>query len=113
MYTHPAAFGKPGHPLSRNVTVPLITPVLFFNLVMGLIGALKVFDSAYVFGSVGGSGPGGPARATLFYALNLYQKAFSYFHMGLASAMAWLLFLAILILTGANFWLARRWVHTE
>ncbi len=97
----------------RNVTLPLITPVLFFNLVMGLIGALKVFDSAYVFGSVGGSGPGGPARATLFYALNLYQKAFSYFHMGLASEMAWLLFLAILTLTGANFWLGRRWVHTE
>jgi len=75
--------------------------------------ALKVFDSAYVFGSVGGSGPGGPARATLFYALNLYQKAFSYFHMGLASAMAWLLFLAILVLTGTNFLLARRWVHRE
>src|SRR5205814_5153107 len=97
----------------RNVTLPLITPVLFFNLVMGLIGALKVFDSAYVFGSVGGSGPGGPARATLFYALNLYIKAFTHFHMGLASAMASLLFLAILGLTATNFWLGRRWVHSE
>lgn len=97
----------------RNVTLPLITPVLFFNLVMGLIGALKVFDSAYVFGSTSGVGPGGPARATLFYALNLYQKAFSYFHMGLASAMAWLLFLAILLLTAANFWAGKRWVHSE
>jgi len=97
----------------RNVTLPLITPVLFFNLVMGLIGALKVFDSAYVFGSTSGVGPGGPARATLFYALNLYQKAFSYFHMGLASAMAWLLFLAILALTAFNFWLGKRWVHSE
>jgi multiple sugar transport system permease protein len=97
----------------RNVTLPMITPVLFFNLVMGVIGALKVFDSAYVFGSASGVGPGGPARATLFYALNLYQKGFNYFHMGLASAMAWLLFLAILLLTGVNFWLGKRWVHSE
>ena len=97
----------------RNVTLPMISPVLFFNLVMGVIGALKVFDSAYVFGSTGGAGPGGPARATLFYVLNLYQKAFNYFHMGLASAMAWLLFVAILALTGLNFWLGKRWVHTE
>jgi multiple sugar transport system permease protein len=97
----------------RHVTLPMITPVLFFNLVMGLIAALKVFDSAYVFGSAGGAGPGGPARATLFYALNLYQKAFGYFHMGLASAMAWLLFLVILILTAINFGLGKRWVHSE
>ena len=97
----------------RNVTLPLITPVLFFNLVMGLIGAMKVFDSAYVFGSAGGAGPGGPARATLFYVLNLYQKAFNYFHMGLASAMAWLLFIAIMVLTAINFGLGRKWVHSE
>ena len=95
----------------RHVTLPHLSPVVFFNLVIGLIGAMKVFDAAYVFGSTSGAGPGGPARATLFYALNLYQKAFSYFHMGLASAMAWLLFLAILALTGINFALARRWVH--
>lgn len=97
----------------RHVTLPVISPVLFFNLVMGVIGALKVFDSAYVFGSASGSGVGGPARATLFYALNLYQKAFGYFHMGLASAMAWLLFAAILVLTAINFWLGKRWVHTS
>lgn len=97
----------------RNVTLPLITPVLFFNLVMGLIGAAKVFDTAYVFGSASGAGPGGPARATLFYVLNLYQKAFNYFHMGLASAMAWMLFIAILLLTGLNFWFSKRWVHSE
>jgi len=97
----------------RHVTLPVISPVLFFNLVMGLIGAMKVFDSAYVFGSVSGAGVGGPARATLFFALNLYQKAFTYFHMGLASAMAWLLFAAILILTAINFALGKRWVHTS
>jgi multiple sugar transport system permease protein len=97
----------------RHVTFPILSPVIFFNLVMGLIGAFKAFDSAYVFGMSGGGGgvPGGPARATLFYVLNLYLKAFNYFHMGLASAMAWLLFLAIVLLTWLNFRLARRWVH--
>jgi multiple sugar transport system permease protein len=96
----------------RNVTLPTISPVLFFNLVMGLIGAMKAFDSAYVFGMTSTGIPGGPARATLFYALNLYLKAFNYFHMGLASAMAWLLFLAIVLLTWINFKLAKKWVHT-
>jgi multiple sugar transport system permease protein len=95
----------------RHVTLPVLSPVVFFNLVMGLIGALKAFDSAYVFGLTAGGIPGGPARATLFYVLNLYLKAFSYFHMGLASAMAWMLFVAILVLTWLNFRLARRWVH--
>lgn len=95
----------------RHVTLPLISPVLFFNLVMGVIGALKVFDLAYAFGAAQGLVPGGPARATLFYGLNLYQQAFTYFHMGLASAMAWLLFAVILGLTWFNFRLGRRWVH--
>ena len=72
----------------------------------------KAFDSAYVFGMTSTGVPGGPARATLFYVLNLYLKAFNYFHMGLASAMAWLLFTAILLLTWLNFRLAKRWVHT-
>jgi multiple sugar transport system permease protein len=96
----------------RHVTFPIISPVIFFNLVMGMIGAFKAFDSAYVFGMTSAGVPGGPARATLFYVLNLYLKAFNYFHMGLASAMAWLLFLAIVLLTWLNFRLARRWVHT-
>jgi multiple sugar transport system permease protein len=97
----------------RHVTFPMISPVIFFNLVMGIIAALKAFDSAYVFGMASSGVPGGPARATLFYVLNLYLKAFNYFHMGLASAMAWLLFLAIVLLTWLNFRLAKRWVHTR
>ena len=96
----------------RHVTFPILSPVIFFNLTMGVIGAFKTFDSAYVFGMTTGGVPGGPARATLFYVLNLYLKAFNYFHMGLASAMAWLLFLAIVTLTWLNFRLAKRWVHT-
>jgi multiple sugar transport system permease protein len=96
----------------RHVTLPLISPVLFFNLVMGVIAALKVFDIAYAFGIAQGQPiPGGPARATLFYGLNLYQQAFGYFHMGLASAMAWLLFAFVLLVTAINFRLGRRWVH--
>ena len=96
----------------RHVTLPLISPVLFFNVVMGVIGALKVFDLAYAFGVAQGRVvPGGPARSTLFYGLNLYEQAFGYFHMGLASAMAWLLFGVILLITAANFRLGRRWVH--
>lgn len=96
----------------RHVTFPVISPVVFFNLVMGLIGAMKAFDSAFVFGMTSTGVPGGPARATLFYVLNLYTKAFNYFHMGLASAMAWLLFAAIVLLTWVNFRLAKRWVHS-
>ncbi|MCU0793980.1 MAG: sugar ABC transporter permease [Opitutaceae bacterium] len=97
----------------RHVTLPMISPVLFFNLVMGVIGALKVFDLAYAFGAATGQTPGGPARATLFYGLHLYQKAFNYFHLGPASAMAWLLFAVILALTAFNFLAAKRWVHYE
>lgn len=95
----------------RHVTLPLLSPILFFNLVMGVIGALKVFDLAYAFGAAQSVPPGGPARATLFYGLNLYQQAFTYFHLGLASAMAWLLFAVIALITWLNFRLSRRWVH--
>lgn len=96
----------------RHITLPVISPVIFFNVVMGVISALKVFDLAYAFSvAQGQQTPGGPARATLFYGLNLYQQAFGYFHMGLASAMAWLLFAFILVLTVINFRVGRRWVH--
>jgi multiple sugar transport system permease protein len=92
------------------VTWPALTPTVFFNLTMGLITALKAFDQAFAFGQ-SGPGIGGPARATLFYVLNLYTKAFQHFHMGLASAMAWILFAVIAVLTAVNFWLSKRWVH--
>lgn len=97
----------------RTVTWPAITPVVFFNLTMGLIGAMKAFDQAFAFGQSNGAGVGGPARATLFYVLNLYTKAFEHFHMGLASAMAWILFAFVGALTYLNFVLSKRWVHDE
>ena len=95
----------------RHVTLPLLSPVIFFNLVMGVIGSMKVFDQAYVFGAAMDKVPGGPARATLFYVLHLFQTAFNYFHMGLASAMAWMLFAVIALLTWLNFRLGKKWVH--
>ena len=97
----------------RHVTLPMISPVLFFNIVMGMIGAMKVFDQAYVFGTAGSESVvlGGPARATLFFVLNLYQKSFNYFHMGLGCAMAWMFFIVIIGLTYLNFWTGRKWVH--
>ena len=96
----------------RVVTWSALTPVVFFNLTMSLIGAMKTFDQALAFGQ-SGPGIGGPARATLFYVLNLYSKAFEHFHMGLASAMAWMLFAGISLLTYLNFRLSKRWVHEE
>ena len=111
---HEAAELDGAGPVRRflSVTWPALSPTVFFNLTLGLIGAMKTFDQAFAFGQ-SGAGPGGPARATLFYALNLYQQAFGHFHMGLASAMAWMLFAAIALLTALNFRLARRWVHDE
>ena len=76
-----------------NVTLPMISPALLFNVIMGLIGGFQVFTSAYVMTD------GGPNNSTLFYALLLYRNAFRYFKMGYASAMAWILFVITLIFT--------------
>lgn len=90
-----------------HVTIPLITPTVFFNLIMGTIGSFQVFTSAYVMTN------GGPINSTLFYVLYLYQNAFRFFAMGYASAMAWILFFIILLLTLVQFRLAGRWVYYE
>lgn len=78
----------------RHVTVPMISPVIYFNLVMGIIGSLQIFARPYVM-----LGGGGPNRSALFYAVYLFENAFRYFRMGYACAMAWVLFLIILGLT--------------
>jgi multiple sugar transport system permease protein len=90
-----------------HLTIPLMTPVLFFQLVTGLIAALQVFTQPYVMTS------GGPNNATLFYVLYLYRNAFQYFKMGYASALAWVLFFYILLLTLLIFRSGRSWVHYE
>lgn len=77
-----------------HITVPMISPAIYFNLVMGIIGALQEFVRPFVM--LGGSGPN---RSALFYAINLYQNAFSYLNMGYACAMAWVLFVIIVLIT--------------
>lgn len=90
-----------------NVTLPMITPTILFNLVMGLIGAFQYFTQVYVMTA----GKGTPADTTMFYALYMYKNAFNYLRMGYASAMAWLLFLVILGATVGVLVSSKRWVH--
>ena len=89
----------------RNVTIPMLTPTILFNLVMGLIAAFQYFTQVYVMTG------GGPADSTMFYALYLYHNSFVYLKMGYASAMALLLFVIILSATIGVLISSRRWVH--
>jgi len=90
-----------------NITVPMLTPTIFFNLIMGIIGSMQTFTQFFVMTN------GGPANATLVYVLYLYRQAFQYFQMGYACALAWILFLVILLVTLLQFWGAGRWVYYE
>lgn len=92
----------------RAVTVPMLTPIIFFNLIMGVINSFQNFSQAFVVSG----GTGGPTDSTLVYALYLYQQAFgSARDMGYASALAWLLVLIVGTLTAVNFMLSKKWVH--
>ena len=90
-----------------HITLPMMTPVLFFQLVTGIIAALQVFTQAFIMTA------GGPNNATLFFLLYLYQNGFQYFRMGYASALAWILFLYILILTLIVYRSSGLWVYYE
>jgi multiple sugar transport system permease protein len=99
---------------SRNqqfwrITLPLLTPVIFFNLVVQTIDAFKAFTPAFIISG----GTGGPIDATLFYTLYLYQEAFAYFRMGYASALAWVLVVIIASFTALSFLSSRYWVHYD
>ncbi|WP_052809559.1 carbohydrate ABC transporter permease [Streptomonospora alba] len=89
-----------------SVTVPLLTPIIFFNLVLQMIQAFQTFTQAFVVSS----GTGGPSDSTLFYTLYLYQTGFGSFDMGYASAMAWLLLVIIAGFTAVNFLASKYWV---
>ncbi|MHB0874822.1 MAG: carbohydrate ABC transporter permease [Anaerolineae bacterium] len=91
----------------RHVTLPQISPAIFYNLVMAVIGVLQSWMTAYIMTR------GGPRHATLFFGLYLYQNAFEYFKMGYASALGWVAFVIILTLTGINFLGAKYWVYYE
>ncbi|MCY3901371.1 MAG: sugar ABC transporter permease [Caldilineaceae bacterium] len=90
-----------------RVTLPLLTPALFFNLIIAIIGAFQVFTQAYIMTE------GGPNYSTLFYLLYLFRAAFENFRMGYASAMAWVLFIVVLTFTALQFMLSDRWVFYE
>jgi multiple sugar transport system permease protein len=88
-----------------NVTVPMMTPVIFFNLVMGLISGFQVFALPFILTQ------GGPINSTLFYNLYVYDNAFKFLKMGYASALVWVLFVLVVGVTYLVFGTSRRWVH--
>jgi multiple sugar transport system permease protein len=92
-----------------RITIPLLTPIIFFNGVLQLIGTFQSFTQAYIVSG----GTGGPVDSTLFYTLYLYQQGFTNYNMGYASAMAWLLLIIIGILTVLMFWTSRFWVFYD
>jgi multiple sugar transport system permease protein len=85
----------------------MMSPVIFFNMIVGFIGSLQAFVLIFVMTN------GGPANSTLVYGLYLFRNAFQYFEMGYASAMAWVLFAVIMIITAVQFLVAKRWVYYE
>lgn len=89
----------------RWITLPLLTPVIFFNLVMGIIASFQYFTEAFIMTK------GGPEGSTTFYALYLFQRAWQYLDMGYACAMAWIVFVIVMVLTALVFRSQRRWVH--
>ncbi|KQO83424.1 sugar ABC transporter permease [Rhizobium sp. Leaf262] len=92
-----------------RITLPLLTPVIFFNAVIQTIDAFKAFTPAFIISE----GSGGPINSTLFYTLYLYQEAFGFFRMGYASALAWILVVIISLFTAFSFLSARYWVHYD
>jgi multiple sugar transport system permease protein len=90
-----------------HVTVPMVTPTIFFNVVVGLINSFQVFAPALIMTK------GGPQDATLFMVLYIYRQGFEYLHMGYAATLAWLLFFVIVVFTVLQFQLSERWVYYE
>lgn len=90
-----------------SVTLPLLTPSIFFNLILGIIAGFRTFTAAYI------ATQGGPAYESLFFVLYLYFNAFQYMNMGYAAAMAWVLFVVVLLLTAFQFRMSKRWVYYE
>ncbi|WP_046230074.1 carbohydrate ABC transporter permease [Paenibacillus algorifonticola] len=90
-----------------SITLPMLSPVMFFNLVLGIIGSFQTFTSAYIITK------GGPINSTYMYAMFLYEKAFKHYQMGYASALAWILLVIVALLTIINFAASRYWVFYE
>lgn len=92
-----------------QITLPLLSPIIFFNLVLQIIGAFQSFTQAFVVSN----GTGGPSDSTMFYTLYLYQRGFGQFQMGYAAAMAWLLVVIVGVLTAINFFASKYWVFYD
>ena len=91
----------------RHVTIPLMTPLIFYNMVIAIVNSFQIFVPARIMTD------GGPENATLFMVLNIYRQGFQFFNMGYASAMAWELFIIVLGFTIAQFYLQKKWVYYE
>ncbi len=107
LYEAAAIDGATGWQSFRKITLPLLTPTIFFNLVLSIISTFQTFTGAFVATN------GGPLDSTLFYVLYLYRQAFQFFNMGYASALAWVLFVIILVLTLVIVRTSDRWVYYE
>jgi multiple sugar transport system permease protein len=103
---HEAATMDGASPIRRffSITLPLLSPIIFFNVLMNMVGAFQAFNTAYIVSN----GTGGPADSTLFYTLYLYQRGFVDFDMGYASALGWVLLAIVAVATGLLFMLSRR-----
>jgi multiple sugar transport system permease protein len=107
LYEAAAIDGASGWQRFRHVTLPMLSPTIFFNLVIGVIGSFQVFTNVFVMTQ------GGPGTASLMLVLYVYRHAFQNFKMGYASTLAWLLFCIVLVFTVIQFRLSRRWVYYE
>ena len=96
-----------------NVTLPMLSPTLFFNLVMAIIGSFQTFDTAYVISTAHAGVAGSPLNSTLFYMIYLYNTAFTNQKMGYASALGWILFVIIMVITLLVLRSSRSWVYSE
>lgn len=105
MYEVAALEGAGPWQRTRHVTLPMISPAILFNVVLALVAAAQFFTQAFVMTH------GGPDNSTLFYSLYLYEQAFSFLHLGYASAMAWILFVIVIVITLLLFRFSNRWVY--
>ena len=92
-----------------SITLPLLAPVLFFNIILQTIEAFKTFSSAFIISN----GDGSPADSLLFFTIYLFNEAFTYFRMGYASALAWTLLIIIGLFTAVSFYTSKYWVYYE
>jgi multiple sugar transport system permease protein len=96
-----------------RITLPLLSPSIFFLVVVNIIGGFQVFNQAYVVSTTTSANPGDPAKSLLFYEILIYLHAFKNLEMGYATALSWILFVIVMAITVFNLWLSRRWVYYE